>query len=127
MGNSVELCIPVTYEATLGESLFSEYHGGTTYDFAYRDVVPDFYNTTLPPALSAAQGTVPGNVGSVLWLWESDSVNGRLRSGRARYTPVGLTATRRKGGGGTQLCAKVFNAGRTYCPISRLRAKTYTA
>merc|ERR1711920_201457 len=96
-------------------------------DFAHREVVPDVYNTTLPPPLTAADGTVPGRVGSVVWLWESDFENGRLRSGQVKYTPLGLSVTKRNGGGGKKYCAKVFQAGRTYCPISRLRAKTYSA
>merc|ERR1719221_2501633 len=79
----------------------------------------------MPPSLSAADGEVPGKVGSVLWLWESDSENGRLVAGRARYTPLGLTVLRKLGGGGPQLCAKVYEGGTTYCPISRLKAKPY--
>merc|ERR1712048_834717 len=69
--------------------------------------------------------SVPGDLGSVLWFWESDASFGRLPVGWATYSPLNLRAAQRAGGGGSQLCAKVFEKDWTYCPIARLGARTY--
>jgi len=124
--NGVELCIPLAYSPMLGSSSNHGQMLGTVFDFARRQTVPRNYTTAPPQPLSDTQGTVPGQLGAKLWSWESGQQYGRLQQGWTLHTPLGLDADMRFGGGGTQMCAKVFEANWTYCPIVRLLASTFS-
>jgi len=122
--NAVELCLPVMYDTHL-ENTPQARVTGVTFDFARKEVVPETYNTSTPPPLAESVGSVPGRLGSVLWLWASGPHYGRLQPGWALHSPLGLQASLRSGRGGVQLCAKVFEAGWTYCPIARLAGNVF--
>jgi len=122
--NGVELCIPLAHVPMLGSSSDLGRMLGTVLDFARRQTVPFNYTAFPPQPLSDTIGTVPGQLAGKLWSWESGQRYGRLKQGWTLHTPLGLDADIRLGGGGTQMCAKVFEANWTYCPIVRLLAST---
>lgn len=121
--NSVEMCLPVTFNTTeLNNTDLAQAHG-LALDFARRDVVPDVYKTQTPVPVSGG-GQVPGKLAPAMWEWQSDPQFGRLVPGWSWFTPLLLEAEFRNQN--TQLCAKVYEAGVTYCPIARINTSFYT-
>lgn len=121
--NAVELCLPLTYGVAALTSTDIATHFGVIYDFARKDIVPAFYNVSLPAAVPREVGEIPGEVASALRSWASSPDFGRLKPGWSAFSPLNLPAALERDG--TRLCAKVFEAGLSYCPVVRLDARIY--
>jgi len=121
--NSVELCLPLSFGTPEDISAFNSTAqvevAGMRFDFAVSRIVPDTYETELPPPLQS--GTeVPGRLGDVMWNWKDSGTHGRLVPGSFHLTPANLAAEMRTDGAtGARLCSRIF-AAETYCPILRL-------
>jgi len=104
----------------------AEATGGVVFDFARQEIVPSSYGLVSPSALTPATAYVPGDLGARAWQWRSSANWGRLPSGWRKLTALHQEAELRHGGlGGTRLCARVFQAGWTYCPIVRLNTSVF--
>eukprot|EP00933_Yihiella_yeosuensis_P025547 TRINITY_DN19806_c0_g1_i1.p1 TRINITY_DN19806_c0_g1~~TRINITY_DN19806_c0_g1_i1.p1 ORF type:complete len:1096 (-),score=191.91 TRINITY_DN19806_c0_g1_i1:309-3479(-) len=126
--NSVELCMPLSFG---GEEAIRQFNStpqaqslGFVLDFANKTQVPDDYRVIMPEALPAGMA-VPGQIGSVMWILEESYIYGRKVPGTAMLQSLGMEAVLRAGSGGPRLCAKVYHADTTYCPIIRLKTDFY--
>lgn len=95
---------------------------GVVLDFVQRVSVPESYNFSEPAFPSSGQ--VPGAIGQALWAWASNPDFGRLPPGSAAFPALGVQANLQRGGGGWQLCARVYQEA-TYCPAARLNTPMY--
>lgn len=121
--NSVELCTQLKFSAeTLQATVIGQY-AGVVLDFAELGTVPTNYTITLPPPIPSEAGEIPGEVAEALWRWDSSLEWGRQKSFGYTFAPMNLETWTRKDD--TQICAKVFQAGLTYCPIARLNSSFY--
>eukprot|EP00747_Dinoflagellata_sp_TGD_P011811 gnl/TRDRNA2_/TRDRNA2_121103_c0_seq1.p1 gnl/TRDRNA2_/TRDRNA2_121103_c0~~gnl/TRDRNA2_/TRDRNA2_121103_c0_seq1.p1 ORF type:complete len:457 (+),score=78.01 gnl/TRDRNA2_/TRDRNA2_121103_c0_seq1:181-1371(+) len=121
--NAVEMCVPVTYTNFMSNVTDLVDREGVVLDFAMKEVVPEYYNTSTTEILDDDLRQIPGRLAGPLSELEVNDLFGRLMTGWAKFTPLGLRAELRKHN--TRLCAKVFQPGWTYCPIARLKTNPY--
>lgn len=120
--NAVELCLPASNNTdALNATPLTELVGGLRFDFGVKGRVPQVYNVTLPPELQGQ--TIPGDIGYYAWQWRSSEEWGRLKPGYSKMFPLWVDVHWRKGG--SLMCAKVYEAGVTYCPVVRLDTNPY--
>lgn len=121
--NGVELCVPLQFPGDVLMNTEIGQYSGIMFDFAKQGTVPTNYSMALPPEIPKEAGEIPGEVAAALWEWPSHPEWGRLKPGVNTFRPLGLLTWKRKDD--TQLCARIMEAGWTYCPIARLNCSFY--
>jgi len=116
--NGLRVCIPLQFTGDVLHNTEIGDYTGIVFDFAKKSIVPTNYSLYFPAEADSEFGEVPGEVAIALWGLAYHPQWGRAKPGENVYTPLNVNAQKEKLG--TVLCAEVFEAGWTYCPIARI-------